>query len=189
MEEKIEILREKLIKELSKLEDGVHVKLDYDPIIIDSLLFKKGKSYPIYKEFVSDFSIELLKKIDFSNVDFTDFCAINYDFSELYGVRLNPKKLYYNSLRNSILKGVYFTDSFDNCEIDGANFTGSINAKLNPNTLRFDRFGTINLANCKFSDVTFTKPFLGSLAIKFSLSDIDFTGSHNSVIYMHSRIP
>ena len=186
MEEKIKLLREKLIERLSKLEDGIHIKLDYDPIIIDSLLFKKEESYPIYKEFVSDLSIEVLKKIDFSNVDFTDFFAKNFDFSKLYGVRLNPKKVYDNSLENSIFKGVYFTDSLDGCEISGADFTGSINAKLNPNTLPFDRFAIIDLRNCKFSDVTFTKAFLGNFAIKFSLSDIDFTGSHNAVIYMRS---
>ena len=40
MEEKIKLLKKKLIKELIKLEDGIHIKLDYDPIIIENLLLK-----------------------------------------------------------------------------------------------------------------------------------------------------
>ena len=186
MEEKIRLLREKVIQELSSLEDGIHIKLDYDPLIIESLLFYKENR--TCKKFLTDFSIEILKKIDFSSVDFTGFYARGYDFSKLYGVRLNPQKVYEKDLSFGIFKGVFFTDSLDGCNLCGidftegiTDFTGSINAKLDPNSLGFKG---IFLSNCKFSNVIFTKPFLGYSV--FCLRNIDFTGSINATIYMQS---
>ena len=109
MEEKIKLLRKKLIKELSKLEDGIHIKLDYDPIILENLFFEENHGG--CKKFASDFPREVLTKIDFINVDFKEFDASEFDFTGLYNVHLNPQTIYRRDLFNSILRGVTFTDS------------------------------------------------------------------------------
>lgn len=179
MEEKIKLLKKKLIKELIKLEDGIHIKLDYDPIIIENLLFENKSG--IYKMFASDIPREVLTKIDFINVDFKDFNASEFDFTGLYNVHLNPQTIFGRYLNDSILRGVTFTDSLDYCKLDGANFAGSKNAKVNPNTLvSSSSFNGryIDIHWTKFMDVTFTVAF----NYKTSLFEVDFTGSKNAKI-------
>ena len=178
MEEKIKLLRKKLIKELSKLEDGIHIKLDYDPIILENLFFEETRGG--CKRFASDFPREVLTKIDFINVDFKDFYASEFDFTGLYNIHLNPQTIYRRDLFNSILSGVTFTDSLDYCKLDGANFAGSKNAKVNPNTLvhSIGHSRYIDIQCVKFKDVTFTVAF----NYETSLYEVDFTGSKNARI-------
>ena len=70
MKEKINLLRQKLEKELSEVSDGIHIKLDYDTNILNLLLFdfQSTTTNKQYKRFVLPKYI--LNKIDFSNVSF-----------------------------------------------------------------------------------------------------------------------
>ena len=112
--EKIQKLRNKLIEELSKLEDGIHIKLDYDKDILELVLFGYLNPNNSKKFIVPNYTIaepcidekgvhtpskifalpkDILSKIDFTNVSFDNFVARNYDFSNLYGVSLNPQTI------------------------------------------------------------------------------------------------
>ena len=185
MEEKIRLLRERIVSELSKLEDGIHVKLDYEPLILDLLLFEKTERG---KKFIID--DDILKKIDFSNVIFDNFNADNFDFSKLYNVTLNPQILWAKSLHHSILKGVRFNGPFNNVMLDHTSFKGSIGAHINPNTVYREVYHWLSgqireqwtkLEHCDFDGVTFTA------IIDCNKSKIDgssFKGSINAKIKM-----
>ena len=94
------------------------------------------------KKFASGFTHRILAKIDFSNVSFKDFDAHGYKFDNLHHVLLDTRELYQRDLRHSVFKGVTFTNknALDYCQVDGADFTGSKNARFNPNTVAHDRF-------------------------------------------------
>ena len=206
MEEKIKELRKKLIEQLKKLEDGSHIMLDYDPRLLEMVLFKKTI---LIKKQYKQFALpkEALEKIDFSNVNFDDFYATNFDFTDLYGIKLNPQTIYDKNLNCSTLNGVTFIGPFDGVSIQYTDFTGSIGAYINPTKLYFndnrdDRDDPeILMTNCKFNGVTFTSPikflilgyvrhygYYGSyLSKKVAVPNIegsDFTGSRNAIIYM-----
>ena len=190
MEEKIKLLRERLIKELSDVEEGIHVELEYDPVILQVLLFEdadtKGLSMKSTSSHGNKFALprELLTKIDFSNVIFDNFKADYFDFTGLYNVRLDPQILYGKSLVGATLNGVRFVGSFCNTYIRKANFKGSIGARINPSKLERNysivgRPSLKHLENCIFEDVTFTDIIDCSYCL---IERTNFTGSKNSRI-------
>ena len=159
MEEKIKLLRDRVVEELSKVGEGEHVLLNYDPYILSLLIFDREYEF---KKFA--LPREILMKIDFSNVSFDNFNVEGVDFTGLYNVKLNPQFLYKKSIYNTKLNGVTFIGSFDETEIRYADFTGSIGAHINPmRTVR--RYNQIyqeyyyKLENCNFNGVTFTGMF------------------------------
>ena len=198
MEEKIRLLREKVIQELSSLEEGVYIDLDFEPRIIELVLFDtiKTDSY-VYKKF--GLPVDTLKHIDFTNISFDSFDARGKDFTGLYGVKINPQTIYYKSLHKAILKGVTFIGTFDGVYIGEADFTGSTGAVIDPKKLHVNRssfyrsrdyhdYYSIKMAGCKFSGVTFTRKIANYKVHypEFYLPDIkgsDFTGSKGAVIY------
>ena len=189
MEEKIKLLREKLIERLSSLEDGMHVKLDYDPILLDMILFNKDASS--LKTFALPENI--LEKIDFSNVSFMGFNAKDYDFGKLYGIKkINPQQLYEKDLSNAKFKNVRFIGPFDDTIITGADFTGSVGAYINVILLRheMEKFlwtKHIYLTNCKFNGVNFTDVITkGEYGSYIDMANADFTGSTGAVIDANS---
>lgn len=180
MREKVLKLREQLMKELDDIEPGEVVSLsNYSKEVIDLILFDgiedddtRINSIDEYGKRASKkvFALpeEYLEKIDFSNVDFTNFHASSFDFSKLHGVNIDPQSVYANSLIFSKLKNVNFIGSFNNVSINGADFTGSTNAQITPLLLHadldysetlflknYDGQFTINLSGCNFRDVTF----------------------------------
>ena len=201
MEEKIKELRKKLIEQLKKLEDGSHIMLDYDPRLLEMVLFKKTI---LIKKQYKQFALpkEALEKIDFSNVNFDDFYATNFDFTGLYGIKLNPQTIYDKNLNCSILNGVTFIGPFDDVSIQCTDFTGSTGAYIDPTKLYFgdeDDENEINMTNCKFNGVTFTSSikslnigrvrhysyYSSYIVKKVALPNIkgsDFTGSRNAII-------
>lgn len=207
MKEKINLLRQKLEKELSEVSDGIHIKLDYDTNILNLLLFdfQSTTTNKQYKRFVLPKYI--LNKIDFSNVSFDLFDCENYDFSNLYGIELNPQTIYDKNLTNTKLANVKFIGSFDDATITGADFTGSINAIINPIKLKAEKqirkqhWGlsseyskTVDLKACVFKDVTFTNSFqrirldshYSACDLAFDIMDANFTDSKNATIYTDS---
>ncbi len=196
MEYKIQLLRERIINELSQLENGMHIKLDYDPLILDMLLFENLiKSHSFirgereYKVIGRTFAFnkDILKKIDFSNVIFDNFNAEGYDFSGLFNVKIDPQKLYNKSLSHAILDGVTFIGSFNDVIIDHANFKGSKGAYINPNSLGIAPYCSqdVFLKGCIFDGVTFTDIIKCENEHKyFYISGANFTGSKNARILL-----
>jgi len=191
MEEKIIKIREKLIKELEKLEDGIVIKLDYGIQFLDAILFDYFDNRE-YKKFALPMNI--LCKIDLSNVSFDKFMISRYhtgcSFKGLHGVNINPQTIYNKDLINAGLYGVNFIGPFDDVKIMGADFTGSTGAVINPMKL-CSRGLYVGVRNCNFSGVKFTKPFKfrtvfdGVFERKILQMDIEgsnFTGSIGAVI-------
>lgn len=191
MEEKIKRIREKLIEELEKLEEGIVVKLDYGLQFLDAILFDYFDNRE-YKKFA--LPMHVLCKIDFSNVSFDKFCVSTSSsacsFKGLHGVNINPQTIYYKNLKNSCLEGVNFIGPFDDCAISGADFRGSTGAVINPMKL-YSWASYIDARNCNFSGVKFTKPFKFKTVIagvfereilRMGIEGSDFTGSIGAVI-------
>ena len=213
---KILLLRQKIMQELDKLEDGIRVTLDYEPRIIELILF----DYIGNNKKVFALPRHILEKIDFSNVSFDCFvihkCSYGigrgFDFTGLYGVKINPQTIYEKDLRIGIYNGVEFTGPFDDTLMSYSNFEGSKNAFIDPNVIRHSYESMNNheviviLEECIFKDVTFIKPFKSSKLVtkecisyggfggggskdinvvgrkKFRFDDVDFTGSKGCVI-------
>ena len=51
MEEKILKIREEIINKLNKVEDGIHIKLNYESRINEAILFKTGDNECIMEQF------------------------------------------------------------------------------------------------------------------------------------------
>ncbi|MBQ8891693.1 MAG: hypothetical protein IJ068_02380 [Bacilli bacterium] len=206
MEEKIYKLRNELISKLNEIEEGVHIKLNYDARILESIIFKTGDNECIVDEYGNRkqcgkyFALpkEILKKIDFSNIDFTNFNAAGFDFNGLYNVKLNPQTIWKKDLTGAKLNGVEFIGSFDDVILNGLNsgyvtdFSGSRGAIIDVSKVNklFDEHVFLN--DCKFQGVTFTYPFkcLGIInihgyrfSIKPHIHGSDFTGSTGALIY------
>ena len=191
MEEKIKLLREKLIERLSSLEDGIHVKLDYDPILLDMILFNKDA----FSQKTFALPENILEKIDFSNVSFMGFNAKDYDFSKLYGIKkINPQQLYEKDLSNAKFQNVRFIGPFDGTIITGVNFTEVITK---------GEYGSyIDMANADFTgstgavidanSVELTRVILKDAYIKGKIhgdiSYADFTGARSKNSRFDSRI-
>lgn len=164
----IDKVRKKLIQVIGEQESVV--KLDgftteeLNGIIFDYTRFSDGS---VKKEFA--LPLEVLKKIDMSNVSFDNFDAWNVDFSGFTGVRIAPHKLYEKKCFYTVFSGVTFLNEFLNCDIEGCNFSGSKNAVIG---LGVD-FGEKNV----FCDVTFKNPIVNSY-----LQYCDFAGSKGAVI-------
>lgn len=181
-------------KKLNQQDQGTLLKFNVDPEWIELALFTRhnelvddmelGK-FNGYKWFSNAYTKEELSKIDFSNVNFKDFDARDFDFTGLHNVFLDTREIYKSNLSNAVLNGVTFTNdnSLDYCEIDGANFTGSKNAYLNPNTLSkmcpYIKKKEIKMKDVTFRDVTFTEPFKSEIR----LENVDFSGSKGARFY------
>ena len=156
-------------------------------------MFENGKSKRL-KTFALPYDV--LKKIDFSDVSFADFSIYKrssselsnefitsiIDFSELYGVKINPQTIYKNDLRYGVFNGVEFTGSFECCRINGANFSGSKNAIINPQDIVHQKY--IDISDCVFDSVIFTGEIGKNSRNHVSMSGSDFSGSTNAIINM-----
>ena len=89
MKEKVEKLRKELFDKLSSLEDGIHIKLDYDPDILELILFKTIDGELIIDEYGKRkdtakyaYNRKVLSKIDLSDISF-DNLGITTDSTSL----------------------------------------------------------------------------------------------------------
>ena len=206
MEDKIYKIREELINKLNQIEDGIHIKLNYDLRILEAIIFKTGDNKCIMDQFgnrkqcAKCFALqkETLTKIDFGNIDFTNFNAIGFDFTGLYNVKLNPQTIWNKNLMGSTLNGVEFIGPFDDVTLNQVDsgyitdFTGSIGATIDISKIHklYDEYVFLN--DCIFNGVTFTSPFkcLGytnihgyRMPINPQITGSDFTGSRGAIIY------
>ena len=147
----------KVVKALKKYE-GKPLLLDIPQEKLQELLFENN-----------DFREELLEvitKIDFSNVNFDGFKAAGKDFSQLTGVKLNPQNLHDKDLRKTVCAGVVFTGGFDDVKVTYTNFTNSIGAVINPQTILHK-----NMLGSVCSCVEFTGGFDDACVIDTSFKD------------------
>lgn len=150
-----------LIEKCNGLEKIIIKKSILEKLIFDNkLCYCKNQDYNNIVKTCKVFSVDknILEKLDLSEVSFDDFLAENVDFSGLYGVKLNPQKVYSKSLCCSILNGVEIIGSFDDVNVERTNFNGILgNNKLNPQTVN-------------------SKSLYGAI-----LSGIEIIGSYNNV--------
>lgn len=169
----IDFIRSELELELRNYKGDEKLKFNFQNDTIDKIFFDylisnvDNKKYKVFK-----ISKEALMNVDLSNVSFDGFLARNFDFSGLYGVKLNPQTLKYKSLEGAKLDGVEFIGSFDGVNIYRTDFTGSFGAYINPQTVL-----NKSLTSSNFSDVIFIGRF-GDSYIRCS----KFKGSYNAII-------
>lgn len=118
----------KIVSDLKKYE-GKPVLLELPQEELQELLFEDND---FRKEI-----LDVITKIDFSNVSFDGFKAAGKDFSLLTGVKLNPQTVWDRDLSYSNFGCVEFTGSFDNAKVYRASFKDSIGAKINPQEVYF----------------------------------------------------
>ncbi|MCI8777574.1 MAG: pentapeptide repeat-containing protein [Bacilli bacterium] len=162
-------LKKVLIENLKNYNCEEKIKLNIAPKLLRKLIFQKGKddNNNVYMEFDGELK-ELCKKLVLTGVSFANFVAENFDFSDYYGVEINPQTLYGKNLYSTILKGVKINGSFDDCYISKANFTGSRGAKVNPQTLWHKDLGETVLCDAII---------IGPLKEGCNLKKTNFTGA------------
>lgn len=167
-EKKIKELRLYLEELLQQYNGEEKIKLNLGELPIEELLFKY--TTPTRKDFA--LSYEQLIKLDLTGVSFDDFDASKEDFTEMYGVSINPQTLFSKDLRDSILCGVTLIGSLEDCKVSGANFAGCNGAIVNPASV-YDS----NWIDTTCTDVTFTSPF-----DRCYVGNTNFEGSNGAVI-------
>ena len=163
-------LRRILIEELKDYK-GEPIKLPYEEQFLRNILFDDDNY--LGAEFAPELE-EVLTKINYSDINFYNFKAVDFDFSPYTGIRLDPKIIWKKDLSNSICKGVEFIGTFYDVIITGTDFTGSKGAKINPQCVH-----NKNLSNAVCCDVEFVG--FNNLKPDFShtiISGADFTGSN-----------
>lgn len=157
----LENIRKVLLEELMNYPGEEPVLFPLDEDLLKNILIEKGKFAPILEP--------VLHKIDFSNINFDDFIARDYNFSKLHGVKINPQTVLGKELTNSVFCGVEFIGSFDKVDIMYSNFTGSKGAKIDSN------WRSLKGVNC--CDIEFIGNFFDT-----EIRETNFTGSKGAKI-------
>lgn len=171
-------IRKYLIKKI-KSYDGIvsfdeFTKDELNEILFDYCNNGRSKRFALPRD--------IYKKIDMSNVSFDNFEAVNFDFSDLVGVRINPNNLYLLEIKNVDFSNVTFLDEFRNCTVIKTNFQGNAGTIIDGKHVEGAIFagGMRYGGGNEFADVIFTKPI--NNVINGSISGTDFTGSKGAVI-------
>jgi uncharacterized protein YjbI with pentapeptide repeats len=131
--EQIQKLRKELKDVLLKYDGTDKIKFEIESNILESLLFETDENNKNRKYFAIDF--KLIKKIDLSDVSFDSVYVYSKDFSDTYGIKINPQTVYDKNLSHTRLTDVEIIGSFDDVNLNGTNFTGSKGAKIDPQTI------------------------------------------------------
>lgn len=208
----MEQVRDELSNMLKNYNGQEKIKLNVQRDYLEKILFVERSGKRILM-----MPIELLKKIDLHGVSF-DYVEIGgMDFTGLEGVTINPqtipmgiyqennslhsvKKFFArkkwngdcivkHDLSNCNFNGVTFTGSFDDSLIINSSFKGSVNAIINPQTLKakVNIYGNsyinqdidirLPLIGCDFNGVTFTGNF-----DDVTIQNCSFNGSSGAII-------
>jgi len=167
----IDELRIEIINALENYE-GEPVVLDLPNCLLKQVLFDTISDYLRFPNENSNF-FKVLKKIDFSNVNFDGVYVGGQDLSQFKGISLNPQTINIKSLSGTKLNGVTITGSFDGVRVNYADFTGAKGMlEINPQEV-YDK----SLVSTVLNGVEFIGPFDGC-----DIRDADFTGSTRAVI-------
>ena len=177
--EKLRLHLANRLTELAKENPNLLITLNSNNYIdIDNVIFDYDNND--YKEFSKTLA-DVLKYIDFSNISFAGFKAAGVNFTGYHNVTINPQTIAYKDLSNSVLKGVKFAsrtyteDIFKDVLLVNTNFTGSVGARIIPETVK-------NLAGGKMASVTFFSKNNGEMFKDCDLSYMDFTGSYGAIV-------
>lgn len=164
---------------LSKENPNLLITLNSNNYIdIDNVIFDYDNND--YKEFSKTLA-NVLKYIDFSNISFFGFKAAGVNLTGYHNITINPQTIAYKDLSNSVLNGVKFAsrgynkDLFEDVLLINTNFTGSVGARIIPETVR-------HLAGGKMDSVTFSSQNNGDMFKDCDLSYMDFTGSYGAIV-------
>lgn len=127
---KIEKLREELIKELINYEGEEKLKLNITKPLLNSLVFTACNDYKVFA-----IPFELLKKLDLSKLSFDKVRIVGLDFTGTYGVKINPQQVWNKNFYNVKLNGVELIGPFYGAKIRYTDFTGSKGALIDSETL------------------------------------------------------
>lgn len=177
--EKIRLTLASRLTALAKENPNLPITLNSSSTIdIDNVIFDYDSND--YKEFSKTLA-DVLKYIDFSNISFAGFKAAGVNFTGYHNVTINPQTIAYKDLSNSVLKGVKFAsrtyaeDIFKDVLLVNTNFTGSVGARIIPETVKC-------LAGGKMASVTFSSQNNGEMFKDCDLSYMDFTGSYGAIV-------
>jgi len=101
-----------------------------------------------------DIPIDVITKIDYSNVNFDNVYIRGINFKGMKNVVINPQTINKKDLRDTILYGVTIIGSLDDTYITRADFTGSRGAFLDP-TRVYDK----DISGTNLSDVVVVNNF------------------------------
>jgi len=162
----IDELRIEIINALENYE-GEPVVLDLPNCLLKQVLFDTISDYLRFPNENSNF-FKVLKKIDFSNVNFDGVYVGGQDLSQFKGISLNPQTINIKSLSGTKLNGVTITGSFDGVRVNYADFTGAKGMlEINPQEV-YDK----SLVSTVLNGVTITGSFDG-VRVNYA----DFTGA------------
>lgn len=169
--EEIEEIRNILVEELEKYE-GEPILLPLEPKLLNEIIFEDYYGDGFKRFYYKFKSFNLLKKIDFSNIPFTNVILRECDLTNLKNVRIDPQIVYNKDLSYQSYNGVEFIGTFDNAICSNANFTGSVGTVINPQTIKDKK-----LSHSILKDATFNGGFDG-----VDIINSDFTGSKGAII-------
>ena len=176
--EKLRLHLANRLTELAKENPNLLITLNSNNYIdIDNVIFDYDSND--YKEFSKTLA-DVLKYIDFSSISFAGFKAAGVNFTGYHNVTINPQTIAYKDLSNSVLKGVKFAsrtyteDIFKDALLVNTNFTGSVGARIIPETVR-------HLAGGKMDSVAFQIQNKNMFK-NCDLSYMDFTGSYGAIV-------
>lgn len=186
----LEVKRRAIKELLSEIKIDKPIKLPFEEEVLRNLFFDEiitstGKRYYIFNREL----LEVRSKINYSNIPLDEVDVSKMDFSQMYGIKINPQTIYDNDLKNTILKGVEFigndkinqTDIFKNVKLSGANFTGSKGARINPQTVYGKCFDLAILADVDFTGFSFkdaqiyNTKFKGSRGARINPNEVSYT--------------
>ena len=168
---KISEIRQILLEELKDYY-GKPILLPYNGKFLQMVVFDKNdKGY-----YFSSEMIEVLRKIDFTNIPFDGVSQLAYDCSNYYGIHINPQTLATNDMCGRNFAGVTFIGGFENKLIAGSIFKGSKGALINPQSIQIVNYSH-DLSDIDFADVTFEGNFE-----KCIITNSSFKGSKGAVI-------
>ena len=168
---KIKMARKILAHEIKSVEDhSVKIKeLEkfYRIEFIEDLIFDIDKNGG--KTFARELK-KVINKIDFTGINFDNFNCFEYDFSNTFGIEIDPEKVHSKNIIGAKFTNVTFIGIFKYINITNVDFTGSKNAVIDLS------ISSRNLYENKFCDVK----FIGEL--EGSIYGCDFSGSTGAII-------
>ena len=157
--------RKAIVEVLKDIDIDKPILLPYSEEEIKELFFEKtidqeGQSYYLLNGIMKT----VYNKIDFSNIPFDNVWVSSCDFSEAYGLKINPQKVYKKDLNGIILsenariignETINQKDLFEGVTIKSAKFNGCQNVRINPQTIYEKSLYETSLKGVDFTGFTF----------------------------------
>lgn len=128
----VEKLRNELAKELYNYCGTEKIKFDLTKEELEDIIFEYEN--PNKKKI--SFEFRIIKKLDLSDVDFTNVDISGVDFTESKGVKINPQTIADKNLESVVAQDVEFIGPFDEVRLTNTNFTGSKRVRIEEETAK-----------------------------------------------------